>query len=216
MNLRCPDCCSEGAALTDRGRRLECGNCGVGFTREEALVTIADAEAELQPPAFNRELFRFDRVGALEDINDPDGALWLVNAHSDADELNLLLEAAQSAGILTAEPPGARLYVYPLSISESAPLLAVSAETGPTLLGQSLKLHEAEAEDPIAFTLRLLTELADDAGALVAAHRADSDCLDRIAAYMNRPGQWNGGDVCEVVAKELQASGRELPGNAEG
>lgn len=45
MNLRCPNCCSEEAALTDRGRRLECGNCGVGFTREEALVTVADAQA---------------------------------------------------------------------------------------------------------------------------------------------------------------------------
>ena len=215
MNLRCPDCCSEEAALIDRGTRLECGNCGAGFTREEALVTVADAEAELQPPAFNRKLFRFDRVGALEDINDPDGALWPVDAYSDADELNLLLEAAQGAGILAAEPPDAHLYVYPLSISESAPLLAVSVEAGSTLLGHELKLSEREGKDPVTFTLRLLTELADDAGALVAAHRADSDCLDRIAAYMNRPGQWNGGDVCEVVAKELQASGRELPGNAE-
>ncbi|HWW66614.1 MAG TPA: hypothetical protein VNY83_01390 [Solirubrobacterales bacterium] len=49
MQLRCPDCCSEEATLIDRSRRLECGNCGAGFTREEALITIADAEAELPP-----------------------------------------------------------------------------------------------------------------------------------------------------------------------
>ncbi len=45
MSLRCPDCCSEEAALVDRGTRLECGNCSALFHREQALVTVADAEA---------------------------------------------------------------------------------------------------------------------------------------------------------------------------
>ena len=32
---------------------------------------------------------------------------------------------------------------------------------------------------------------------------------------MNRPGPWNGGDVCELVASELRESGRELVDNAD-
>lgn len=32
---------------------------------------------------------------------------------------------------------------------------------------------------------------------------------------MNRPGPWNGADVCEVVATELRDSGRELRDNAD-
>jgi hypothetical protein len=42
------------------------------------------------------ELFRFDRAKAAKSIEDPDGALWPVNAFSDADELNALMEAARN------------------------------------------------------------------------------------------------------------------------
>ena len=31
-----------------------------------------------------------------------------------------------------------------------------------------------------------------------------------IAAFLNRPGQWNGGDVCEFLSGEIVASGRRL------
>lgn len=48
MTLLCPRCCSEEAALVDRGRRLECGNCGAAFHPEEALVSVADAEAHAE------------------------------------------------------------------------------------------------------------------------------------------------------------------------
>ncbi len=160
-------------------------------------------------------LFRFDRDRAAADLLDPDGDLWPVNAYSDADELNLLAEAAQSAGILAATAPGARLYVYPMSICEPEPLLAVDLGRGLTLLGHSLKLREAEGEDPVAFTLRLLADLAAAASALAVAHAVDGRRLDRIAAFLNRPGPWSGADVCEMVARELSASGRELLDNAE-
>lgn len=160
-------------------------------------------------------LFRFDRDRAAASLNDPGGDLWPVNAYSDADELNLLAEAAQNAGILAATVSGARLYVYPMSICAPVPLLAVNPGVGPTLLGHSLRLGEADGEDPVSFTLRLLEEATVAANALAGAHRADGDCLDRILAFMNRPGQWSGADVCEFVATELQASGRELLDNAE-
>ena len=45
--------------------------------------------------------------------------------------------------------------------------------------------------------------------------RRDRKALDNIAAFMNRPGQWNGGDVCQFVAEQLVRSGRELLDNAD-
>lgn len=160
------------------------------------------------------EIFRFDRDRAAADLSGSEESLWPVNAFSDADELNQLLEAAQESKLITA-PRGAYLFVYPLSICEPDPLLAVKSGSGSTFLGHELKLRDEEGEDPIAFTLRLLEEIAVEANALIDDAFADSACLDRIAAYLNRPGPWNGGDVCEVVAKELHDSGRAVLENAE-
>lgn len=223
MNLRCPECCSEEAALIDRGTRLECGNCGAGFVRDEALVIVADAEAELCPAPPPQALFKFDRARALQSITDTDGALWPVNAYSDADELNDLAVTAQEAEIVTCvEPtqivtcaaPAAHFDIYPKSVVEADPIVAVTLGKGPALLGRPRKLRERESEDPVSFTLRLLEEMVAEANRLVAAHCADSARLDRIAEYMNRPGPWNGGDVCEVVAMELRESGRALAEDA--
>jgi hypothetical protein len=133
------------------------------------------------------QFFRCDRSRAAASLSDPDGKLWPVNAYSDADELNLLAKAAQSAGILAAEVSGAHLCIYPMSISEPEPLLAVDLGRGPTLLGPSLRLTEAVGEDPISFSLRFLADLATAASALAAAPRADSDCLDLVAASESVP-----------------------------
>ncbi|WP_427896700.1 hypothetical protein ACQHIV_42200 (plasmid) [Kribbella sp. GL6] len=38
----------------------------------------------------------------------------------------------------------------------------------------------------------------------------DAQALDAIAEFMNQPGPWNGGDVCEVVAELLASTGRKL------
>jgi hypothetical protein len=43
----------------------------------------------------------------------------------------------------------------------------------------------------------------------------DAEALDQIAEFLNRPGQWNGGDVCEFVAETITATGRELVNVAE-
>lgn len=160
------------------------------------------------------EMFRFDRERAAADLSGPEETLWPVNAYSDADELNQLLEAAQAAGLVSSGPPG-HLFVYPLSVCEPDPLLAASLANGPTLLGHGLKLREREGEDPIAFTLRLLEDLVAEANGLLGQFACDRACLDRIAEFLNRPGQWNGGGVCEFVATELQRSGREILDNAD-
>jgi hypothetical protein len=180
MELRCPDCASPEVAMIDCGTRLECGNCGAEFVREEAFVSVADAdasaaEADLRTGAEARErkagseisLFRFDSDRARRAINDGDGAIWPVNSFSDADELNNLFEAALEAQVIARGEAGAYIHVYPLSLSEPDPVLAVSRVGGPTLLGSSLKLRDWDGETPLEFTLRLLEEIAAEANALV-------------------------------------------------
>jgi len=93
MELRCPDCASPEVTLVDRGTRLECGNCGAEFIREEAFVTVADAEvfaAEGRactcdtvrgcPQCFQRA---DEMVGAL--IRDSYGAEWRVENVDEKD-----------------------------------------------------------------------------------------------------------------------------------
>jgi hypothetical protein len=43
-----------------------------------------------------------------------------------------------------------------------------------------------------------------------AQAKLDAQALNSIAQFMNQPGSWNGGDVCEVVAEALVATGRKL------
>jgi hypothetical protein len=160
--------------------------------------------------------FSFDRERAAGDLIGPEDALWPVNAYSDADELNDLLEAAQNGGLISARRR-ARLFVYPLSISEPDPVIAVEfSAVRPRLLGHELKLDAREDEDPIEFTLRFLAEVVDRGNAMLVKALADTVALDRIAAYVDRPGPWNGGDVCEVVARELEARDRDVLYNAAG
>jgi hypothetical protein len=215
MQLRCPDCCSEEATLSDRGKRLECSNCGAGFTREEALVTLADAEAELHPSPPPQELFKLDPERLAAQLSDAEDLIPIVNSYSDADELNALADDALCSGIVDCERPGAHFAVYPMSLADAAPILSVNPGRGPILLGLDLKLRQGDGEDLIAFTVRALAEMVEQANALASEYHADSARLDRIAEHMNRPGPWNGGDVCEVVAMELRKSGRELLENAD-
>ncbi|HWO15235.1 MAG TPA: hypothetical protein VNM89_00800 [Solirubrobacterales bacterium] len=83
MELRCPECCSP-EVPTERRGRLRCGNCGAGFERTEALVSVADAEAFADercvcddvrgcPPCFDRA---DALVGAR--IRDSQGREWRV------------------------------------------------------------------------------------------------------------------------------------------
>lgn len=211
MELRCPQCCSPEVEPDPQGSDQErrCANCGERFSREAALVTVLDAEAH-QPDAKPQPLFAFNPMLAAVELGRLGGAIATASPHSDADELNVLLDGAQAAGVISAERERARLYVYPLSVGEPEPLLAVDTGAGPALLGCSLELRQHEGEDPISFSVRILEELTEEANGIAAGRAADSARLDRIAAYMNRPRQWNGGDVCEFVAAELRQSGRTL------
>jgi hypothetical protein len=113
--------------------------------------------------------FRLDRAKAERSLTDPDGALWPVNAYSDADELDSLIQAALDSAALARPNRRARLYIYPLSLSEPDPVLVYDPGHGRAFLGHALKLRDREGESPIDFTLRLLKEVIGDANALAAA-----------------------------------------------
>jgi len=97
--------------------------------------------------------FHLDR--ARQSIEDPHGAIWPVNSFSDADELNSLFETAVHSGIIASRDPGALIHIYPLSLSDPEPVLALSRGTGPSLLGfadaprasrrESARVHAAPA-----------------------------------------------------------------------
>ena len=110
--------------------------------------------------------FAFDRAKAERSIRDPDGALWPVNAYSDADELNGLVQAAIESEAVTRPNKRAHLYIYPLSLSEPDPVLVYDPGHGRAFLGFSLKLREREGESPVEFTLRLLEDLTVEANGL--------------------------------------------------
>ena len=118
--------------------------------------------------------FSFDRGKAAQSIEDPDGALWPVNAYSCADELNRLVWAAIKSDAITRPDSHAYLHVYPLSLSEPEPVLVYDPGFGPAFLGRFPDRREREGEGPVEFTLRLLEDVTAEANALAdggAPHR---------------------------------------------
>lgn len=39
---------------------------------------------------------------------------------------------------------------------------------------------------------------------------ADAEALDILAGELNKPGQWNGGDICELAAQLVSRTGRVI------
>jgi hypothetical protein len=166
---------SEAVALDDV--HLACSACGAELAAvewaEERPVGVAGAV----PGPLHIDLFRFDLPKARAALHDLDGAIWPVNSFADADELNGLFEAAVHSDVITSADPNGFIHIYPLSLSEPEPILAVNRSSGPSLLGYSLKLREQDGESPLEFTLRLLEELVEEANGLLKAldpcrHRA--------------------------------------------
>jgi hypothetical protein len=209
MELRCPQCCSPEVEPDPQGdeEARRCANCGERFERESALVTVLDAE-EHRTEAMPKPLFTFNPKLAEIELRRLVGAISAADPHCDADELHQLLDGAQVVGIVSASRARAKIYIYPLSLSKPDPILAVRLGTGPPVLGYELKLRQERGEDPISFTVRFLEETVAEANRLAAGRAADSERLDRIAAFMNSTREWNGGDVCEFVARELHEGGR--------
>lgn len=211
MQLLCPECCSEDVDThpARAAAELRCANCGADFDLDEAHLTVAEARSRLSDPV-PEELFVLDAARARAELGDPDGAIRVIDPFTEADALHQLIDAAQAKDIVRG--PGGRvaISVYPLSAAEPDPLVAVDPGTGPTLLGFDLKLSGRDGEDPVAFTIRVLESTVEEANRLAAGRAADSERLDRVAAFLNANRPWNGGDVCQFLAAEIVASGRRL------
>jgi DNA protecting protein DprA len=138
---------------------------------EEALELLGASRPGPKTNTAIRPPFRFDRERARRRIEDPDGPIWPVNRFSEADELNLLFEAALEDGVIEAPEPRIGIQVYPLSNCEPAPVLAIHRAAPPDLLGAALNLAEREGESPLDFTLRLLEEGVEEANAILLASR---------------------------------------------
>ncbi len=127
------------------------------------------------------EQFRFDPAAAKASIRDPDGALWSVNAHTDADELNRVVAAAFTCGAITRRYPRAHIYVCPYSIRDPEPLLAVDLGCGPALVGRVPSVY-GQNESAVKFTVLLLREMTAEANWLASAD-PDGRALAATAAF---------------------------------
>ncbi len=143
--------------------------------------------ARPSPRCLSAGLFTLERLRAAFDLRNLEGAVSPVNPHGDADELNALVDDALFARVIRRARPDVCLAIYPLSLSDPEPILAVNPSSGPTLLGCSLKLRQHNGENPVDFTVRVLDQIVEQANALAGSYHADSARLDRIASYMNRP-----------------------------
>lgn len=148
MQLLCPECCSEevGPHPEPGVSRLRCANCGAAFGRQEAHVTVAEAESRLPDPV-PEEPFWLDAGRARAELHDADGAIRVVDLFSDADELRGLVDAAQAEDVIRVRQERATVAVYPMSVTEPDPVLAVHRGEGSTLLGFEQKLRRHEDED---------------------------------------------------------------------
>lgn len=114
------------------------------------------------------EVFSLDRGKAVRELNLADGAISAVTSLSDADELNRLAEDSLDAGVVTAKCPNWRFSIYPMSLNEPDPLLAVDVGSGCRLLGFALKVRRSQFQNSLQFTLHILEEMVNEANALLS------------------------------------------------
>lgn len=213
MELKCPTCCSSDVQSGPRkspGARM-CGSCGAAFRLEDALLTVAEAiTGSTQRDPRPSPLFGLDRERAEDELGYPDGAIKPTSPFSDADELNSLFESALGAELITCDFESAYISIYPMSLALPDPLPAVEIGGGTVLLGSALNLTQFESEDPIAYTLRILSETVSKANELSARFGLAERRLDRIAEWMNRVDRFDNVYFVEFVVGELQASGRQI------
>ena len=72
-----------------------------------------------------------------------------------------------------------------------------------------LEVYEAELP-PDRVTQAIIDTAREGAAKRAGGKLTDSQALDVIAAKLNEPGQWNGGDVCELAAEVCQRTGRTI------
>lgn len=86
----------------------------------------------------------------------------------DADELHRILAQCQERGIIGRPSSRAELAVYPLSIAEPEPQLAVDPGLGgPLLLGTSVEFRNGRVPDAIEGSLAVMVDLVEQANRIL-------------------------------------------------
>jgi hypothetical protein len=158
----------------------------------------------------SRPVFGFERMRAEMALRDPEGIIKPIRPRSDADELSGLLESALGAEIITCGFESAYISVYPMSMANPEPLLAVELGGGVVLLGPAIYLEQSSSKEPVAYTLRFLKETLGTANNLSARFGQAERRLDRIAKELNRGEGWDTVEFISLVGRELIASGRPI------
>lgn len=143
-------------------------------------------------------------------LSDSEGAFNPITPFSDADELHGLFESALGAELITCEFESAYISIYPRSITNPQPLPAVEIGGGVVLIGAAMNLEQKDGEDPIDYTLRIVSETLDRVNELSARFGLAERRLDRIAEWMSRIERWDSVYFVEFVEEELRASGRQI------
>jgi hypothetical protein len=167
---RCPECTSpeiEPDPQSTSGR-WRCGNCGERFDYEAAFIQLREAVDFLSAIEPER-LFDFQRDLAEAELRAGDGALRVLDPHSDAQELHRALDAAIARRVIRPPRQGAALHAYLPADARAHPVLGVDRGAGPELIGPSLGLRRRRSEDPISYTVRWLGQIVDDANDLLLA-----------------------------------------------
>jgi hypothetical protein len=86
-----------------------------------------------------------------------------------ADEIHQVVDDCLSAGIIERPSHHASLAIYPLSMSDPEPILAVDPGFGgPLLLGGSVEFRIGDVADDVDATSTVLANLVDQANRIVA------------------------------------------------
>jgi hypothetical protein len=175
------------------------------------LVAVLDAESgSAQVDPVPQPLFGFERARAEMELRNPEGVIKPIRPSSDADELNRLFESALGADIITCEFESTYISVYPMSMADPEPLLAVELGGGIVLLGSAIYLEQSSSKEPVAYTLLFLRETLHQANELSARFGQAERRLDRIAKELNRGEGWDTVEFISLVGRELTASGRPV------
>lgn len=130
----------------------------------EIGLTVFEPESQEPEP----ERFTFDRRKAVEDLETLANSISVVSPYSDADEYHGLIDAAIANDVITRRHPNSYILIYPMSLSQPDPIVAVDVAGRPTLLGLTSTPTEREGETPVEFTLRFLEEVVEEANGLLA------------------------------------------------
>lgn len=183
------------------------------------------AAAEAAALAVTRKAFSDARVWTAAASRD-----WATDSHAfevdvriqDADPVDAdagsVLENVPKVAPVEADPYGA-IPIPPPAPDEADTILADMR----TLAARALDEEWAAGDmDGVATELAAHFQALDALGLIseptpapAPARPSDTLTLDRLAVYLGSAEDWNGGDICELLAEMIAATGRPHPGSGD-